>query len=168
MLYKELGLTEEMMETADNILRCAPESARATSLLQRKMKCGFIRANKILDALPEWREARAMTTLPQDADYIGTMQGKPANKKAATRDEAWKIQETYEGQSHCWIQWKGTEVCMDFHCVCGNHSHIDELGVYFIKCQSCGKVFMTNGHIELIEITEEKIKENHITEAEMF
>ena len=28
------------------------------------------------------------------------------------------------------IQWKGTDVCMDFHCKCGAHLHIDGMFVY--------------------------------------
>jgi len=26
---------------------------------------------------------------------------------------------------HAWIQWKGTDVCMDVRCSCGNHGHVD-------------------------------------------
>jgi len=29
-------------------------------------------------------------------------------KKAKNMDEAWKIQETYEGKPHGWVQWNGT------------------------------------------------------------
>ena len=31
------------------------------------------------------------------------------NKKAKNSNEAWELQETYEGKPHCWIQWKGTD-----------------------------------------------------------
>jgi len=75
-----------------------------------------------------------------------------SHKKAKDQDEAWKIQETYTGKPHGWIQWKGTDVCMDFHCKCGNHSHIDDDFVYNIKCPKCGTVYMCNGHIEMIEL----------------
>lgn len=28
-------------------------------------------------------------------------------------------------RAHAFIQWKGTDVCMDFHCECGVHMHFD-------------------------------------------
>lgn len=36
------------------------------------------------------------------------------------------------------IQWKGTDVCMDFHCECGQHSHFDGDFAYVVKCMDCG------------------------------
>lgn len=74
------------------------------------------------------------------------------HKKANTTDDAWKIQDTKKGQPHGWIQWKGTDVCMDIYCVCGYHSHVDAEFVYHVKCPSCNRVYMCNGHIELIEL----------------
>ncbi len=77
------------------------------------------------------------------------------NKKALNADEARKIQEDYKGKPHGWVQWKGTDVCMDIHCKCGHYSHIDAYFAYHVKCPSCGTVYMCNGHIELIEIEQE-------------
>lgn len=74
-------------------------------------------------------------------------------KTAKTMDQAYALEDTKEGQPHCWIQWKGTDVCMDFHCACGESSHIDATFAYFVKCPKCGKVYYCNGHIELIEYT---------------
>jgi hypothetical protein len=79
-------------------------------------------------------------------------------KIAETKDEAWNIQETYKGKPHGWIQWKGTDVCMDIYCACGHHSHIDAEFAYYVECPKCHKVYMCNGHIELIEL---KIKPDH-------
>ena len=42
-------------------------------------------------------------------------------------------------QPHCFIQWKGTDVCMDFHCDCGEHNHYDGMFAYVIRCGKCGK-----------------------------
>ena len=56
---------------------------------------------------------------------------------------------------HGWIQFKGTELCMDVHCKCGEMTHIDGMFVYFIKCGHCGAIYELNGHIELIERTDE-------------
>ena len=75
-------------------------------------------------------------------------------KKAKNKEEAWKIQETYNGKPHGWVQWKGTDVCMDVHCKCGAHCHIDADFAYHVKCMECGTVYMCNGHIELIELEE--------------
>jgi len=39
------------------------------------------------------------------------------------------------------IQWKGTDVCMDFHCDCGAHCHFDGYFAYAVKCPHCGAVW---------------------------
>ncbi len=33
-----------------------------------------------------------------------------------------------------WIQWKGTDVCIDLHCVCGNNGHVDGDFMYEVQC----------------------------------
>jgi hypothetical protein len=76
-------------------------------------------------------------------------------KVAENTDEAWKIQETYSGKPHGWIQWKGTNVCMDVYCACGTGFHIDAEFAYHVKCPECHAVYMCNGHIELIALKEE-------------
>lgn len=77
------------------------------------------------------------------------------HKKCKTESEIWDIQETYEDKPHGWIQWKGTDVCMDVYCKCGAQYHIDETFAYNIKCPKCGTVYACNGHIEFIELEEE-------------
>ena len=77
-------------------------------------------------------------------------------KKAKNHDEAWELQETYENKPHGWIQWKGTGVCMDIHCECGELTHIDADFAYYVKCGKCGRIYFCNGHIELIEVTEQQ------------
>lgn len=59
-------------------------------------------------------------------------------------------------ESHGWIQWKGTRVCMDITCVCGKHSHLDEDFTYFFEC-ACGKKYAVGQNIKLIELTKEEI-----------
>lgn len=39
------------------------------------------------------------------------------------------------------IQWKGTDVCLDFRCPCGADGHIDDSFTYFIHCPSCDAVY---------------------------
>lgn len=40
------------------------------------------------------------------------------------------------------IQWKGTDLCMDFNCPeCGAHSHFDGFFGYVIECRKCKALF---------------------------
>lgn len=65
---------------------------------------------------------------------------------------------------HAWIQFKGTDLCADFHCPCGEHGHIDAEFAYFFRCK-CGKVFELSGFIEAREISpEEAAKETVIVQ----
>lgn len=75
-------------------------------------------------------------------------------KKVKDFDATWAVQEQYEGVPHGWVQWKGTDVCMDVWCKCGAHHHIDAAFAYHVKCATCGTVYCCNGHIELIELEE--------------
>lgn len=55
-----------------------------------------------------------------------------------------------------WIQWKGTNVCMDIHCRCGEHTHIDGDFAYTIRCGKCGQLYGTCANVRLLPITEEE------------
>lgn len=57
-----------------------------------------------------------------------------------------------EGDSHGWIQWKGTNVCMDVHCKCGAHSHVDAEFFYFFECQACGAKYAVGQNVKMIEL----------------
>jgi len=52
-----------------------------------------------------------------------------------------------------WIQWKGTDVCMDVHCVCGHHSHIDAAFFYNFECVACHRKYAVGQNVKLIELT---------------
>ena len=77
--------------------------------------------------------------------------------KAKNIQEAWEMGEDYKGKPHGWIQWKGTDVCMDVNCKCGLRFHIDSEFAYQVKCPECKTLYTCNGHIQLIE-TEEELK----------
>lgn len=49
-------------------------------------------------------------------------------------------------EPHGWIQWKGTNVCMDVHCACGELTHFDGDFLYHVKCGACGKVYERRAH----------------------
>lgn len=74
------------------------------------------------------------------------------HKKAVDEAAANLIEEKYRHQPHGRIQWKGTDVCMDFFCKCGESTHIDADFVFFIQCPYCKTVFKSNPHIEMIEL----------------
>lgn len=42
-----------------------------------------------------------------------------------------------ESDASMFIQWKGTDVCMDFACPCGHSTHVDGMFCYAIICL-CG------------------------------
>lgn len=71
-----------------------------------------------------------------------------------TYDQAWKIQEVWKDKPHGWIQWKGTDVCMDVHCKCGYISHVDADFTYVIQCPKCLQKYFVNGHVQFIPIVE--------------
>lgn len=49
---------------------------------------------------------------------------------------------TPEGsEARMFIQWKGTDVCVDFYCPCGGGGHFDGLFAYALKCPACGAVW---------------------------
>lgn len=78
-----------------------------------------------------------------------------SGKKVKTTEDAWDVQSTYDGVPHGWIQWNGTDVCMDVYCKCGEQFHIDATSAYHVKCPCCDTVYMCNGHIEIIELEKE-------------
>ena len=80
------------------------------------------------------------------------MAGGDEVKTARTTKDAWEVQDKQEGKPHGWVQWKGTDVCMDVHCECGHSSHVDGDFVYHVKCPACGAVYCCNGHIEFIKL----------------
>ena len=65
-------------------------------------------------------------------------------------------QDNPETPAHGWIQWKGTQVCMDVHCVCGAHTHADAEFAYYIECPVCHLVYATGQNIKLIPLNDEQ------------
>lgn len=65
------------------------------------------------------------------------------------------ITKQIQAETHGWIQWKGTAVCMDFHCKCGCAGHIDDEFVYYVECPECHTLYEVSGFVEMIEADEE-------------
>lgn len=53
------------------------------------------------------------------------------------------------------VQWKGTDVCLDWECECGSDWHVDAYFAYSVKCKDCGNVYALNPNIEMIRIIQE-------------
>jgi len=51
------------------------------------------------------------------------------------------LDEKDETEPSVFIQWKGTDVCMDFYCDCGAQGHFDGDFAYAVKCQHCGQAW---------------------------
>jgi hypothetical protein len=85
-------------------------------------------------------------------EHIDSIAKSRQQKIASDSAVAFDMQEQFKEETHGWIQWKGTDVCMDFNCQCGFGGHIDADFVYHIRCPQCDKVYFCNGHIEMIEI----------------
>lgn len=62
------------------------------------------------------------------------------------------------GAPHGWIQWKGTDVCMDTYCGCGYHGHIDADFAYWWKCPKCGQVYAVGANVRFWALTPEEAK----------
>jgi hypothetical protein len=54
-----------------------------------------------------------------------------------------------------YIQWKGTDVCMDLHCKCGHHGHVDDEFFYYYVCPKCKTTYAVGNKVKLIELNEE-------------
>jgi hypothetical protein len=82
-----------------------------------------------------------------------------------SNDKRWSRMEATrppDGEAHGWIQWKGTNVCMDVHCICGAHGHVDEDFTYHYKCLACGRFFDVAGYVRLVEVPADEMTEDDL------
>lgn len=61
-----------------------------------------------------------------------------------------------EGKPHGWIQWKGTDVCMDIYCDCGYTGHVDGQFFYHYRCVGCGRRFAVGQNVALIPLRDDQ------------
>jgi hypothetical protein len=57
------------------------------------------------------------------------------------------------------IQWKGTDICMDFECKCGHGFHVDGEFVFYIKCPGCDALYAMSPQIRVVEVPAEFTEE---------
>ena len=51
------------------------------------------------------------------------------------------------------IQWKGTDVCIDIHFpCCGTFIHVDGYFMYAIKCPACGIYYKVSDSIMIVQL----------------
>lgn len=68
------------------------------------------------------------------------------------------------GQPHGWIQWKGTNVCIDLTCTtCGEEAHYDGDFFYYWKCGSCGQRWQMGAHVAMYPLPAEGEVEVEVT-----
>ena len=94
--------------------------------------------------------------------------------EAVRRQNRWDRQEAHPARKavaagpHGWVQWKGTDVCMDLHCICGAHGHVDADFVYTVKCHHCGRVYDVAGDVLLVEVPPEEHDDGSYFEPFLF
>lgn len=54
-------------------------------------------------------------------------------------DDKWFTLDVASEETNAFIQWKGTDVCLDFRCECGGTCHFDGYFAYVIECPHCDK-----------------------------
>ena len=64
--------------------------------------------------------------------------------------------------AHGWIQWKGTQVCIDLYCTCGAHLHTDEEFFYYFRCGECNQTYAVGQYVKLIPLTPELMVEGEV------
>ena len=56
----------------------------------------------------------------------------------------------------CFIQWKGTDICMDWTCpTCGERQHVDGYFCYALQCASCNQFCHVGTTVVLTPISED-------------
>lgn len=66
----------------------------------------------------------------------------------------WAIRETPPPTT--FVQWKGTDVCMDLYCVCGEQFHIDGFFAYAVQCPHCKRRYEMSTRVEMREMSKEE------------
>lgn len=58
-----------------------------------------------------------------------------------------------------WLQWKGTDACVDLYCECGHHAHVDAEFLYAWRCSQCGQVYGLCAVIQLVPLSDGEASE---------
>ena len=58
------------------------------------------------------------------------------------------------------IQYKGTDLCMDLYCKCGEATHIDGMFKYRVQCEECGQWDALGTKVSLTEVPDGNWQDN--------
>lgn len=126
------GMMIELDRTADYILVLNDKNANADSAgqISHALRRAFKRPVPVLVTSGEVRFVKV-----------------PKGEQAERCDSA--SSSPYPG-GNTFIQWKGTNVCMDWICpVCDEQYHVDADFCYFLKCLECGSLFKVGTAVSL-------------------
>lgn len=59
---------------------------------------------------------------------------------------------TSERRTSVFVQRKGTDVCLDFHCTCGHDGHLDGDFAYYLRCPECERAYRMPATFEPVEV----------------
>lgn len=65
------------------------------------------------------------------------------------------------------IQWKGTDVCLDFYCPCGAHGHVDGMFAHYVRCGACGATFELGTQVRARRLADGEVPHIDPMEAEV-
>lgn len=71
---------------------------------------------------------------------------------SADQDRAFALN-VEQPKPSAFIQWKGTDLCMDFDCICGANCHFDGIFAYVVECPHCNRQYQMPSHIYPREVT---------------
>lgn len=63
------------------------------------------------------------------------------------------------------VQWKGTDVCLDFHCLCGAYGHVDDYFVYRVECGGCGRRYAVPDTLMLMPLERDPGGDDQLTHS---
>ena len=58
---------------------------------------------------------------------------------------------------HAYVQWKGTDACLDVRCACGGGFHIDAEFAYIVRCPECKEAFGVGPYVKLVPLSEQEV-----------
>lgn len=89
-----------------------------------------------------------------DADGNGTLEPSAVSSDHATKGDVATGDtpvRTFGEPGSTFIQWKGTNVCMDLRCFCSEPLHIDADFAYAVKCHACERVLVLGTQVAVME-----------------
>lgn len=87
------------------------------------------------------------------------MDNKSISKQVQFYEEVYSQDFNVDDIPHGWVQWKGTNVCIDLQCKCGYLGHVDAEFFYHYDCPKCHRKYAVGQNVKLIELNKDQIEE---------